>query len=55
MMKRSSVIEEKMYWMSNPDWYSYEEGKGFDGYRIMPDAPEEAKRSFEAWEKQKDD
>ena len=54
-MKRASVIEEKMYWMKNPDWYTYDKARGIDGYKIKPDAPEEAKKSFLAWEKQKDE
>lgn len=54
-MKRASVIEEKMYWKSNPEWYTYNKDKGIDGYKINPDAPEKAKKSFEEWEKQKDD
>lgn len=52
-MLRGYVIEEIMYWMSNPDWYTYD-GNGFDGYHIKDDAPEKAKDSFREWEKQKD-
>ena len=53
-MKRSSAIDEMMYWKSNPDWYTYDKSKGIDGYKINPDAPAKAKESFEAWFKQKD-
>ena len=53
-MERPSVIMEKLYWKSNPEWYTYDKAKGFDGYKMNPDAPEQAKKSFEEWYKQKD-
>ena len=53
-MKRASAVIDMMFWMNNPEWYTYDKSKGIDGYKIRPDAPEEAKKSFEAWYKQKD-
>lgn len=56
-MTVSKETMELMYWHSNPDWYQQDKTKGFfdDGSIVIkPDAPERAKKSFEAWLKQKD-
>lgn len=42
---------ELVYWATNPEWSIFEVGTGVDGYTIKPDAPERAKKSFEAWKK----
>ena len=57
MTKRAEVME-RVYWLSNPDWYEHDETKSFfnDGaFRMKPDAPERAKKSYEEWLKHKDD
>ena len=43
--------QELIYWHNNADWYTHVDGKGVDGYSIKTDAPERAKKSFEAWKK----
>ncbi len=54
-MKTASAILKTLYWATNPDWYTRENGKDFfDGVHIKDDAPEEAKESFREWKKQKD-
>ena len=53
-MTNLNKAAEMIYWHSNPDWYSYVDGNGMDGYRINPDAPEEAKRSFAEWKKHRE-
>ena len=55
-MKTASAILKTMYWATNPEWYTRENGKDFfDGVHIKDDAPEEAKKSFEEWKKHKDE
>ncbi len=44
-------IMERLYWLSNHDWYVYHAGTGFEGYTLSPEAPERAKQSFEEWKK----
>ena len=53
-MTNLNKAQELIYWHSNADWYTHVDGKGVDGYSIKPDAPERAKKSFEAWKKQHD-
>ena len=45
---------ELMFWATNKEWYTFKPGSGLDGYSLRPDAPEEAKKSFAEWKKQKD-
>ena len=40
-----------MYWMSNRDWWFFQDGN----YHIKDDAPDEAKVSFERYLKQIDE
>ena len=56
-MTTSKEAKELVYWHTNPDWYTHDPSKGFfdDGAFVMKqDAPERAKKSYEAWLKQKD-
>ena len=46
---------EIVYWLKFPEWYTEELIDGDYVYSIKPDAPERVKKSFEEWEKQKDD
>ena len=45
---------ELVYWFDFPEWYTYKVVDGEYIYTIKPDAPERIRKSYEAWEKQKD-
>ena len=53
-----SVSEETLfllYWTKFPEWYTKEKIDGETVFKLKPDAPEQIKKSFDAWDKQKDD
>lgn len=52
-MTHSKEVMDLLYWQSNPEWYTYSEPYGMDGFKIKPDAPIEAKKSFEKWSAQR--
>ena len=55
MMTTDPKKLEIVYWLDFPEWYTYEIVDGDYVYSVKPDAPERIRKSFEAWEKQKDD
>ena len=55
MMTKDPQKLELIYWHKFPEWYTKKTVNGDYVYSIKPDAPERVKKSFEAWEKQKDD
>ncbi len=50
-MTKNPEVTELTYWLTNPDWYTKGELPGTEHYLIKPDAPERAKKSYEAWKK----
>ena len=54
MVSVSKETQELLYWHKFPEYYSSEKVNGEVIFTIKPDAPERVKKSFEAWEKQKD-
>lgn len=55
-MTTNPEVMERMYWHSNPSWYSYDDTiGGIEGYQINPDAPERAQKSFKEWLKHRDE
>lgn len=46
MMSHSAEVRERLYWLSNPDWYSFDEDQG---YFLTDKATEHARESFNKW------
>ena len=44
-----------LYWTKFPEWYTKTKVDGETVFTLKPDAPEKIRRSFEEWEKQKDE
>ena len=55
MVSVSKETLELLYWFDFPEWYSSEMVNGEQIFTLKPGAPERVRKSFEAWEKQKDD
>ena len=55
MISISEETLELLYWHKFPEWYTSEKVNGETVFKIKPNAPERIRKSFEAWEKQKDD
>ena len=55
MVSVSKEILERLYWFDFPEWYTSEKINGETIFTLKPDAPERVRKSFEAWEKHKDD
>lgn len=55
MMTKDPKKLEIVYWFDFPEWYTKEFINGDYVYKLKPDAPERIRKSFEAWNKQKDD
>ena len=48
MMSHSVEVRERLFWLSDPSWYSFDET---NGYRLTDVAPQKARDSFEKWKK----
>ncbi len=46
---------EIIYWFDFPEWYTSENIDGEIVYKLKPNAPERIRKSFEAWDNQKDE
>lgn len=46
-MSHNAEVRERLYWLSDPSWYTFEEGKG---YVLTDKATDEAKNSYRKWE-----
>ena len=55
MVSYSDEVLELIYWHKFPEYYTWEWVDGEQVFTLKPDAPERVRKSFEAWEKQKDD
>ena len=55
MVSVSEETLELLYWFKFPEWYTREMVDGEEIFKLKPGTPEKIRKSFEAWEKQKDD
>lgn len=55
MVSVSEKTMELLYWVKFPEWYTKEMIDGEEKITLKPDAPDKIRKSFEMWEKQKDD
>ena len=55
MISVSEETMELLYWVKFPEWYTKEMIDGEEKITLKPDAPERIRKSFENWEKQKDE
>ncbi len=44
-----------LYWTKFPEWYTKIKIDGETVFTLKPDVPEKIRKSFEEWEKQKDE
>lgn len=51
MMTHNAEVRELLYWLSNPEWYSFEEE---NGYYLTEMAPDRARVSYDKWKAQHD-
>ena len=55
MVSVSEKELELIYWHKFPEWYTKRQENGETVFEIKTDAPERIKKSFEEWQKQKND
>ena len=48
MMTHDAETRERLYWLSNPEWYGFDEDRG---YYLTEYATKRARESYEKWKR----
>ena len=48
MMTRDPEKLQGLYWLSNPEWYGWDEERGYY-LKDRPDLPDKVRKSYEYW------